>query len=115
MMSLETIVTLNEKIAADAAEENSIPFVPNDKFDVEQWPPFPFPNIGYLEPDGWEQTETNWFVDKSGLGLDSEAALSVRQFKTVLTDYIADHPGDGFAIVEEGQFQVIVAAFRPQS
>ena len=113
MMSLEAIIALNEQIAAEAAEKNLIPFVPNGEADVEQWPPFPFPNIGYLEPDGWEKTEASWFVDKTGVGLDWEPALSVRQFKAALADHIADNPCDGLAIVEEGEFPAVVAAFRP--
>jgi len=115
MMSLETIIALNEEIAAEAAEENSVPFVPNNKSNVEQWPPFPFPSLGHHEPDGWEKTDSQWFVDSTGVGHDWEPALSVDQFKRALIDHIADHPGDGFAIVEEGQFQVMVAAFRPKA
>ena len=112
-MSLETIIALNEEIAAEAAKENLVPFVPHNEDDVERWPPFPFPNIGYHEPAGWERTDTDWFVDKTGVGLDWEPALSVRQFKRALSAHIDENPDDGFAIVEEGPFQVVVAAFRP--
>ena len=66
MMSLETIIAINEQIAAEAAQEGLVPFVPSSADAVDYWPPFPFPNLGYLEPDGWEKTEARWFVDKTG-------------------------------------------------
>jgi hypothetical protein len=52
-------------------------------------------------------------VDKTGRGYDWEPALTVEQFKQVLRDYVAENPGHGFAIVEEGEFQVVVSAFLP--
>ena len=113
MMSLNAINALNEQIAAQAAEESLVPFVPFNPEDVDRWPPFPIPNIGYLEPDGWIKTETTWFVDKTGWGRDYELALTVDQFKRALHDYINDNPGHGFAMVEEGEFQVVIAAFKP--
>lgn len=81
--------------------------------DLDYCPPFLIPNIGYLQPDGWEKTDSIWFVDKTGYGHKWEPALTVEQFKRDLWEYIAEHPGHGFAIVEEGEFQVYVGAFRP--
>ena len=74
---------------------------------------FRFPSLGYLEPDGWEKTDQTWFVDKTGHGHDWEPALTVEQFKRELRGYIGTNPGRGFAITEEGPFQVYVTAFRP--
>jgi len=114
MMGLESIVRLNSQIARDAALQRLVPFHPDNVDEIEDWPPFPFPNLGYHCPDGWaEDEDTHWFCDKSGCGRDSEPALTINQLKRVLTDYLEDHPQAGFAIVEEGQFQVYVSAFLP--
>ena len=113
MMSLEAIRRLNNEIAVEAADRDLVPYVPYDADEVDYWPPIPFPNLGYLQPDGWEKTDSEWFVDKTGHGHDWEPALTVEQFKKELRAYIAENPGHGFAITEEGEFQVYVTAFRP--
>jgi hypothetical protein len=113
MMSLEAIRHLNNQIALEAAERESVPYVPFNPEEVDYWPPIPFPNMGTFLPDGWERTETTWFVDTTGHGYESEMALTVERFKRQLRRYIADNPDHGFAIIEEGPFQVYVGAFRP--
>ena len=112
MMSIEAIVALNDETAEQAALDSLLPFVPFSAADVDRWPPFPFPSLGHYTPDGWERTENSWFVDKTGHGRASEPALTVDNFKRQLRAYIANNPGHGFAITEEGPFQVIVSAFR---
>jgi hypothetical protein len=108
MMSLAAIRSANLKATAKKRH----PYVPSDT-DLGDWPPFPFPDIGDYEPSGWKRTEHRWFVDSSGMGEDHEAALTTDQFKRELREYIEEHPGYGFGIVEVGQFQVYVASFRP--
>src|SRR5438045_2761413 len=115
MMSLDVIVALNEEIAAEAAQNDLVPFVPDGPESVDRWPPFPIPNIGYHKPDGWKRTDQEWFVDKSGFGRPGEPALTVEQLKRELRSYIARHPGHGFAITEEGEFQLYISAFRPKA
>lgn len=112
MMSLEVIIAVNEEIAAQAATDDLVPFVPHDADNVDRWPPFPFPNLGYYQPDNWEMTDTSWFVDKTGHGLPHEPALTLDQFKTELGLYVAANPGHGFAITEEGEFQAVISAFQ---
>jgi len=112
MWSLEVINELNQQAARKARHQHKEPYVPTLD-EIKEFPPFPFPHLGPFAPDGWEQTETVWFVDSSGWGRDDEPALSVRQFKNELRAYAEDHPGHGFGIVEAGQFQVYVAAFGP--
>ena len=112
MLSLKTIIALNEEIAAEAAKKRRVPFVPDGPQDCDRWPPFPFPNLGYYEPPGWEVTEQNWFIDKTGRGDEDEPALTVRRFREELRHYIAENPGHGFAITEEGEFQAVISAFR---
>ena len=115
MLSLETLHRLNDQIAVEAAEEGLVPYVPYDADEVDYWPPFPLPDLGYLQPDGWERTEQTWLVDDTGHGYESEPALTGKQFKQELRDYIAANPGHGFAITERGEFQVVVSAFRPDT
>jgi hypothetical protein len=110
MMSLEVIIAVNNEIAREAAGERLVPYVPSSADEVIS--PFSLPNIGYLEPDGWKKTGTSWFVDKTGLGLDWEPALTWKQFRRQLAGYILRHPTHGFAISEEGECQVVISAFR---
>ncbi len=114
MMSLEAIVYLNNQVAVQAEERELVPYTPESIDEIDSYPPFPFPNLGYFQPDGWEEDEeTHWFVDKSGFGNDWEPAMTLEQFKKVLRKYHREHTEAGFAIVEEGQFQVYISAFLP--
>ena len=113
MMSLMAILAVNEEIAAEAARQRRVPFVPCSAEEVEQWRRLRFPNLGYYEPPGWEKTETAWFVDKSGVGQSCEPALTLDQFRRQLADYVDENPGHGFAITEEGEFQTVISAFGP--
>ncbi len=113
MMSLETLRRVNDRLAVEAAEEGLVPYAPYDADEIGCWPPIPFPDLGYLQPDGWERTDQTWLVDNTGHGYESEPALTAEQFKQELRDYIAANPGHGFAITEHGEFQVVVTAFRP--
>jgi hypothetical protein len=51
-------------------------------------------------------------VDKTGYGLDWEPALTWQQFRRQLAGYLLRHPTHGFAVTEEGEFQIVVSAFR---
>ena len=113
MFSLGTIHYLNQQAARKARKRGKTPFVPDGPEMVENWPPFPFPSLGDFDPPGWERTEDSWFVDKSGWGRHDEPALTWEQFKDQFQDYVADNPSHGFAISEEGEFQLYVTAFRP--
>lgn len=63
---------------------------------------------GYARGFDGEYGET-LFVDSSGWGGENEPALTVDQFY----DWVRDHgKGHGFAIVETGQFQVVVGVFK---
>jgi hypothetical protein len=112
MLSLSTIKALNDGIAIKALEERRIPYVPAGIHEVERYPPFPFPSLGSYVPSGWEVTGQAWFVDKTGHGHENEPALTVWQLREELRRYITKYPDHGFAITEEGPFQVIVGAMR---
>lgn len=109
-MSLEQIVALNERIAAEAQQADKEPYTPGSPDDVDAYPPFPFPNLGHV-PEGFEVADT-FFVDKTGMGRSYEPALTIEQFRTLLYDHIADHPDHAYAIIEEGPFQVVVGALQ---
>jgi hypothetical protein len=64
------------------------------------------PNIGDYRPKGFKLVD-DMMVDKSGFGSENEPALTVRQFALRLQH------GKAYAIVEEGQFQVIIGVFEP--
>jgi len=71
------------------------------------------PQVGMEDPDGWEYADKMWFVDHSGFGQEGEPALTIRQFVNSLYDYAADNPTHGYGVIDVGQFQLNVAAFRP--
>lgn len=111
-MSLDVLRAVNAEIGLEAARKKRVPYVPFDATEPETWPPFPFPNLGGYLPPGWERTEAQWFVDTTGYGRESEPALTWRRFKDLIAAYVAEHPDHGYAVVEEGQFQVMIAALR---
>jgi hypothetical protein len=114
MMALEVIIAVNNQIAREAARRRLKPYVPSSSEEVDSWRnlPFEFPNMGSHVPKGWEQVES-WFVDKYGRGYEWEPAMTHRRFKEVVREYITANPAHGFAVVEEGPFQVVIAAFKP--
>lgn len=68
------------------------------------------PNIGTYRPKGWRLVE-ELFVDKSGFGAEWEPAMTLRQFIQAVRKA---GPGNGYAIIEEGEFQVYVGHFEPR-
>ena len=112
MMSTSAIVNLNEEIAAKAAGKNLNPWVPSKTFvDMGKFPRH-IPNIGYHKPESWEKVE-EWFVDKTGWD-ESGPALSTERFHSEWLEYAKEHPDHGYAITEEGQFQIYISAFKKE-
>jgi len=103
MMSTATLSRLNNDVCAKAASKGLKPYVPFDQAEIDAFPPFPFPNLGGFEPEGWEEVG-RYFLDKTGTD-DSGPAMSLDHFKSMLT------PGVGYAIVEEGEYQVYIGEF----
>ena len=96
----------------EAAEEGLEPYVPGCPDAIDFWQRIRLPNIGYLEPDGWERTEQSWFVDKTGWGRTNEPALTLEQFKKELHNYIRANSAAGYAVTQEGEHQLVVSAFK---
>ncbi len=109
MFSPEVIAELSNEAAAKAAQRKLIPYTPWDSREVDGYPPFPFPNLGSYRPKGWELVD-HWLVDKSGFGREDEPALTPRQLKERI--YQGLEHDYGYAIIEEGQFQVVLGVFR---
>jgi hypothetical protein len=107
MMSLETIRSLSYEAGIAAARRNLKPFA-LEAGDVDNMPPFPFPNLGDHIPDGW-YIEDTLFVDKYELG---GPALSVYGLKETLRPM--EGTGVGLAIIEEGQFQLYIGIFKKE-
>lgn len=114
MMSLEYIESESRKAARVSAKEKVLPF-PVFQQDIDHWkgmiakgnmPRLPFPFVGNRRYRSWKVVET-FFVDSSGMGSESELALTARRFITEKLE-----AGFGYALIEVGQFQVYVGKFR---
>ena len=109
MMSIEYILALADEAGEVAKEAGEEPYV----YQVEETvgAPFPFPNLGSYRPLGWEMGEYHT-VDKTGWGAEDEPALTHRQLVALIESVREERPNTGWAIIEEGQFQLVVAQFR---
>lgn len=115
MMSPESIRALSREAAQRAAKRGLCPLIVESddigttgNLDMLTQHLFSLPNFGEYVPDGWELTDDVVQVDKTGVGGDYEAALTIDQFSA----YVATHgPGSGYAMIEEGPFQVWVGRF----
>lgn len=100
MMSLEYIEQLSREAGERAAKEKREPlvaFVDKDEAVVK------CPNLGDYVPDGWKLID-RLFVDM-GFGTD-DRCLTVGQFIAKVKS------GFGYAIIEEGQFQLYIGVFE---
>ena len=105
MFGLETIKTMNKEKTKIAKDTKTEPYIIERETEKQNYPPFPFPNIGDYVPEGWEEVNT-YFVDSSGVGTSDELALTTETFIEKLK------VGYGYAITEVGQFQVYVGEFK---
>ena len=103
-----------QEAAEKAASEGRIPFVywPGDDLG----PPFPFPSLGDYVPDGWELTD-NFMADSSGFGRPGEPALTPEELREHIEKVLSDNPKDtiGWAVIEIGQFQIVIGQFRKEA
>lgn len=104
-MSAAAIRQLSVEAAAKAVklkQEPMIAFVDGDEAIMEM------SNLGDYRPEGWELID-KLFVDSSGLGSAGSPALSAEQFLAKVKE------GLGYALIEQGQFQVYVGVFEKTS
>ncbi len=112
MMSAGTIRRLAREQAKRPARAKTLPLI----VEGEDWPDdarlFEYlrhlPNVGDYRPRGWKLVEHR-LVDKTGMGSEDEPALTI----CGLLAWVREHgPGFGYAIISEGQFQVVVGRFQ---
>lgn len=111
MMSLSEINRMSDEAASEAARDGKVPYVPFGEDEIENYPPFPFPNLGKYTPRGWKLVDT-LFCDSSGFGGDNEPALSPKQLVAKLVAFDRNGKEYGYGIVEAGQFQVRLGVFQ---
>ena len=115
MFSGDTIVQINAEAALAAAAKNLVPFIPWDANEIDVLGADflrKIPNIGSLDvSDAWEEINTV-LVDSSGLGSESEPALTVRGVLAFIKEQITESTSRGFALVSTGQFQVVLGVFE---
>jgi len=100
MYSIEAIKRMNRDAAK--AARGRLPYIAKCDGDVDV---LSCPNFGDYRPKGWKLAE-RLFVDNSGSGSDNEPALTKRQFLGRVK------AGFGYAIIEQGQFQLYVGVFE---
>jgi len=82
------------------------------------------PMLGKRNPPGFERVSVRhefgegygigtadgayMLVDSSGFGIEGELAMTRSEF----AEFIREHPGYGYGVVEAGQFQVVVGVYR---
>jgi hypothetical protein len=115
MMGLEAIREINRKATRDAKRDRKRPFVPTDAqrallAEGKAGRGVSIPFLADHVPAGWETVGEPLFVDMSGFGGDDEPAMT----QPKLFKRIAWSPkGNGWAMVEHGQFQAYVQEYRP--
>lgn len=115
MFGLDVIEKMNSEAAAAARSGHKQPYVPTLS-EIDDFPPFPFPQLGKHVPAGWERLDdVTWFVDASGDGRPGEPALTAAEFQAALREYAQENPSHGYAVVDAGPFQVYVGAYQPVS
>jgi hypothetical protein len=73
----------NRRAACEARENDVLPYLIVNPQKVDEWPPFPFPEVGDAADD-YDESFTRidtLFVDSSGWGSPGEPALTTEQFK----------------------------------
>lgn len=126
MMSLDTLRRMSAEAAIRCSRRSTLPALPMASGRLNKAIPF----FGDYRPQGWglvdratlvvPETVPAWKVhdsicqapyvevDTSGWGADYEPVLTRYEFLAV----VAANPNVGWGLVEQGQFQGVVGAFR---
>lgn len=114
MWGLETIKQINKEAAEAARKREAAPHLVVEASSLKEWPPFPFPHLGYAcdDVDKTHSRLKTFFVDSSGLGGPGEPALTTDAFKKALAELLEAEGPLLLALEEVGQFQVYVAVWR---
>jgi len=115
MMGLAEIKHRNSEAAKKARRKAKPPrqFFSEDHLDRHATN---IPNFGDHRPEGWTLLDDPepLFVDATGLGLESEPALTITGYKKRLLELFKEHPEYGYAIIEAGPFQIYIGVFAPE-
>lgn len=112
-MGLAEIKHASDLSAKAAAKNKKVPYVPFDEAEVQETR-FIIPNLGSYTPKGWELME-ELFCDTSDMGSEGEPALTLKQLKKKIIEYMKMDGTHGFGITEEGQFQCHVGVFKEKT
>ena len=110
MMDTATIRDFQRQAAQRAARQNKVPYVPFDESDIDE-KKLSIPNLGNYCPKGYKMID-DVMVDSSGFGSPGEPALTMGEFLDRMRNDLKEKKNLGYAIVEEGQFQVVVGVFE---
>ena len=112
MWSTSVITEFSRIAAVKAAAYDKEPYQPASADECLAWgETFPFiPDLGQYRPDGWKLVEHE-MADASGFGAEWEPALTPRQVRQWCAERVSKDPTAGFAIIEVGQFQVVIGYF----
>ena len=103
MFSLEYIQALQDENTKKARKQGLTPYIAKTDHDPEvRRCSF----LAYYLPEGYELTDRQFFVDNSGLGGDTEPALTFEGFLREVKK------GYGYAIFEAGEFQICIREYR---
>jgi hypothetical protein len=111
MWSTNVINDLSREYGIAARRKNRTPFVPWDAAEVASLGgESKIPNLGDYRPVGWDLVE-DLLVDSWGHDPDDAdgPALSQNGFKAYMVEHLAE--SFGYAVIEQGQFQVVVGVF----
>jgi hypothetical protein len=108
MMSAEAIYSLARQQAVKAAAYEVEPYNPASPDECYRWKRFPFPNIGIYRPAGWCLVG-HVQADKSGIS--DSLSLGADGLKEWCSRRVTEDPTAGFAVIEEGEFQLVVGYF----
>lgn len=109
MKPLSEIEAESREWAQEAARKKREPFVFFNDSDVH--PPWDFPLLGEHVPECWELVE-ELFCDLTGLGSESEPALTTKQLEAKIRGIITQPGTYGFGLISVGQFQGTVGVYK---
>ena len=108
MWDLETIRRINQAATDKAVQEQRDPYMMREEEETIEWPPFPFPHLGYIETSGRKHVAT-LLCDHTGMGRPGEAALTADQLKDRLIELLREHGPLHIYIREQGPFQLLLS------
>lgn len=116
MWGLRELHRINEEAGQRNLKKGRGPHVISSLDEIDKMPPFPFPQLGCIQdPPGWKYNDVHWQCDKSGRG--DSLSYGSDGLKRKIKEYLHEiHENDwcnyGFAIVEEGPFQLVIGVFE---